>query len=318
MFWFLGLGAFYYFLHAKLEILFESRIKLLIASFVLLIAVFLPIIGPEIAGVHRWVSLGFIRFQPSEIVKILYTIYLAAWLAVKGKDIDEPAKTLMPFVVVLFGLIGLIMLQPDMGTALVLISIAMTVYFVARVNILQYLALMIVGLLMLLMLIFSAPYRLQRLTVFLDQNSSQSDRLGAAYHGRQAQIAIGTGGWWGVGFGQGTSKYSFLPESHNDSIFAVVAEEMGFIRTSLFLMLYMYLLYRGYLVVKLANSRFVQLLATGIVAAIASQLLINIGGMLGLLPLTGVPLPLISYGGTSLVVTMSLLGLLTNLSREKI
>jgi len=317
-FWILGLVAFYYFLHIKLENLFESKTKFLYISLILLIVVFIPIIGPQIAGVHRWVDLGFIRFQPSEIVKLLFTIYLAAWLAKKGSDIDDPVKTLVPFIVVLLAIVGLIMLQPDMGTALVIISTAMVVYFLAKVNILQYVALVIVGLLLLLILIYAAPYRLQRLTVFLGQNTSQTDRLGAAYHGRQAQIAIGSGGWWGVGFGQGTSKYSFLPESHNDSIFAVVAEELGFIRTAMFLTIYFYLLFRGYLIVRAANSRFVQLLSAGIVTAIASQLLINIGGMLGLLPLTGVPLPLISYGGTSLTITMAMLGLLTNLSREKI
>ena len=314
--WIIGVGAFFYFLKTPLEPLYANRSRFLIAAIVLLILVFLPIIGPKVAGVHRWVNIGFLRFQPSEVAKLLLTLYFAGWLSAKGKEIQSPVKTLLPFICVLGLIVGLIMLQPDMGTALVIITIGMTVLFVANANLWQYISLILAGIFLLVLVIYAAPYRLQRLTSFINKGGSSQDKLGNSYHSNQAQIAIGNGGLWGVGFGQGVSKYSFLPESHNDSIFAVIAEELGFVRSMLLLLAYFYLAWRGFLIARGANSRFVQLLATGITTAIFGQMLINIGGMLGVLPLTGVPLPLISYGGTSLIVTMAMLGLLSNISRE--
>ncbi|MEK7535299.1 MAG: putative lipid II flippase FtsW [Patescibacteria group bacterium] len=314
--WIIGAGVFFYFMKVPLEKLYQRRNLFLIISLVLLLLVFFPIIGPKIAGVHRWIDIGFLRFQPAEVVKLLLILYFAGNLAAKERDIESPLKTLMPFVCVLSLVVGLIILQPDMGTALVIIIASLTILFIAQANIWQYGALLIVGLMALLLIIYIAPYRASRLTAFLNQNTSQEDRLGSAYHGTQAQIAIGTGGIWGVGFGQGTSKYSFLPESHNDSIFAVIAEELGFVRTMLVLLAYFYLAWRGYLITLAANSRYVKLLAASVTTAIIGQMIINIGGMLGVLPLTGVPLPLISYGGTSLLVSMALLGILTNTSRE--
>ncbi|MEK7171037.1 MAG: putative lipid II flippase FtsW [Patescibacteria group bacterium] len=316
IYWLMGVGAFFYFLRVSPDELYENRTRFLVISLVLLVLVFLPVIGPKVAGVHRWIDLGFFRFQPSEIAKLLLTIYFAGWLAAKGKAVDDPLKTLFPYTFLLVLITGLIMLQPDMGTALVIILTALTILFVAGANVWQYSALLVVAVAGLLVFIYAAPYRLQRLTTFLDKDTTQIEKLGTAYHGNQAQIAIGTGGLWGVGFGRGVSKNSFLPQSHNDSIFAVIAEELGFIRVMMVVMAYFFLSWRGYLIAKTANSRFVQLLAIGITVAITGQMLINISGMLGILPLTGVPLPLISFGGTSLIVTMAMLGLLTNISRE--
>ena len=314
--WIIGAGVFFYFMKVPLENLYHYRNVFLIISLILLTLVFFPIIGPKIAGVHRWIDIGILRFQPAEVVKLLLILYFAGNLAAKERDVQDPIKTLLPFVCVLGVVVGLIMLQPDMGTALVIIATTLTILFIAEANIWQYIALLIVGVLLLLLIIYQAPYRASRLTAFLNKNSSQQDKLGSAYHGNQAQIAIGTGGLWGVGFGQGVSKYSFLPESHNDSIFAVIAEELGYIRTMIVVLAYFYLAWRGYLITRASNSRYVKLLAAGVTTAIIGQMLINVGGMLGVLPLTGVPLPLISYGGTSLLVSMALLGVLTNASRE--
>jgi len=316
--WLIGVGTFFYFLRVPLEPLYANRARFLSIALILLVLVFFPVIGPKIAGVHRWINIGFLRFQPSEVAKLLLTVYFAGWLSAKDKDIQDPFKTLIPFICVLGLVVGLIMLQPDMGTALVIITIALTVLFIAKASLWQYIALILVGVMLLVLIIYAAPYRLSRLTSFINKNGSSQDKLGTAYHSNQAQIAIGNGGLWGVGFGQGISKYSFLPESHNDSIFAVIAEELGFVRSLIVLTAYFYLAWRGFIITKTANSRFVQLLAAGITTAIFGQMLINIGGMLGMLPLTGVPLPLISYGGTSLIVTMSMLGLLTNISRETV
>ncbi|MCR4307465.1 MAG: putative lipid II flippase FtsW, partial [Candidatus Berkelbacteria bacterium] len=294
--WIIGAGVFFYFMKVPLDGLYHNRNLFLISALILLALVFFPIIGPKIAGVHRWIDIGFLRFQPAEVVKLLLILYFAGNLAAKERDVQDPIKTLIPFICVLGLVVGLIMLQPDMGTALVIIISSLTILFIAEANIWQYVALIIVGALLLLVVIYKAPYRASRLTAFLNKNSSQQDKLGSAYHGNQAQIAIGTGGLWGVGFGQGVSKYSFLPESHNDSIFAVIAEELGFIRTMIVVLAYFYLAWRGYLITRAANSRYVKLITAGITTAIIGQMLINVGGMLGVLPLTGVPLPLISYG----------------------
>jgi len=314
--WIIGAGVFFYFMKVSLENLYHYRNVFLIISLILLTLVFFPIIGPKIAGVHRWIDIGILRFQPAEVVKLLLILYFAGNLAAKERDVQDPIKTLLPFVCVLGLVVGLIILQPDMGTALVIIASTLTILFIAEANIWQYIALLIVGVLLLLLIIYQAPYRVSRFTAFLNKNTSQQDKLGSAYHGNQAQIAIGTGGLWGVGFGQGVSKYSFLPESHNDSIFAVIAEELGYIRTMIVVLAFFYLAWRGYLITRASNSRYVKLLAAGVTTAIIGQMLINVGGMLGVLPLTGVPLPLISYGGTSLLVSMALLGVLTNVSRE--
>lgn len=314
--WVLGVGAFFYFLQVPIEVLYHNRTKFVITTLVLLLLVFVPIIGPEIAGVHRWVNLGFFQLQSAEVAKLFLTIYFASWLAEKGDNVQDPIKGLVPFITLLVLVVGLVMLQPDLGTTLVLIIIAMTIFFVAQANLWQYGALVIAGFLAILLLIHGAGYRSERLNAFLHRGTEQSDTQGSAYHSHQALIAIGSGGLWGVGFGQGISKHSYLPQSHTDSIFAVIAEELGFIRTMLVVAAYFYLTWRGYLIAKRANSRFVQYLATGITVSILAQALINIGGMLNLIPLTGVPLPLISYGGSSLIITMASLGLLTNISKE--
>lgn len=314
--WILGVGAFFFFLRVPLESLYQHRLNFFFATLALLVLVFFPIIGPEIAGVHRWVDLGIFRLQSSEVAKLFLTIYFAAWLAQKGEAVQDPIKGLLPFMISLALVVGLIMLQPDLGTALIIITIAMTIFFVARANIWQYSALVVAGLAMILVLIYVSSYRSERLQAFIHRDTEHSDVQGSAYHSNQALIAIGSGGLWGVGFGQGLSKHSYLPQSHTDSIFAVIAEELGFVRTSLMLFAYFYLAWRGYVIAKGANSLFVRYLASGITVSILAQALINIGGMLNIIPLTGVPLPLISYGGSSLIITMASLGLLTNISRE--
>jgi len=314
LWWLGGVIAFFYFLKLPLESLYENRLNFLFASLILLVLVFVPILGPEIAGVHRWISLGFLQFQPAEIVKLLLIIYLAGWFAAKGELIEHPVKGTLPFLAVLALVTGLIVIEPDMGTAFVIILSAMVMFFVANANIWQYAALVVLGAIAVILLIYAAPYRAARLTGFLDRENQQQE---SGYHVNQALIAIGSGGLWGVGFGQGTSKYAYLPESHTDSIFAVIGEELGFVRGSLVVLAYFYLLWRGFVIARYSNSRFVQLLVVGLTTTIVSQAVINISGMLGLIPLTGVPLPLVSYGGSSLVVTMAMLGLLTNASRER-
>lgn len=312
--WIIGMAGFFYFLRVPLEKLYAQRSVYLMVTLVMLVSVL--VFGPRIASVHRWIDLGFFRFQPAEFAKLFLIIYFAGWFAAKGDAVASLKRGLLPFLAILGAVAGLIILEPDMGTMVVVAVLSMTMFFVARANLWQYAGVVVLAILTLLLLIKAAPYRLERFTNFLDQNSQVQDRLGAAYHNQQAQIAIGSGGWWGVGFGQGTSKHAYLPQSHTDSIFAVIAEELGFVRTSLIIAAYVYIAWRGYLVVRRANSRFVMILSAGLTMAIIAQALINIGGMLHIIPFTGVPLPFISYGGSSMIVSLSMLGLLTNASRE--
>lgn len=316
--WVLGIGAFLFFLRVPLDQLFENRGRLLWITVIALMLVFVPVIGPRIAGVHRWINLGIFQFQPAEMAKLFMIIFFAGFFATRSALMDEPKKVLLPFILIL-GLIALlVMLEPDLGTTFIILLTSMVVFFVARANLIQYIALCLAGIVLLIGLIFSAPYRAERLSAFIGKVNNTADNLDEAYHTHQALIAVGSGGMWGVGFGQGTSKYSYLPQAHTDSIFAVIAEELGFIRTSVILLAYLYLGWRGFSVARRANSRFVQLLATGISTMFVAQALVNIAGILSVLPLTGVPLPLISYGGSSLIVSLAALGLLTNLSRETV
>lgn len=314
--WVIGAGVFFYLLKLPIERLYEKRSVLLSVTLVLLFLVFMPVIGPRIANVHRWINLGIFQLQSAEVAKLLLLIYFSAWFAARGEQIKDPFKTLIPFMLLLGLVTGLIILEPDMGTALVIVMMAMSLFFVARANLIQYLSLFLIGILLLVTLIYAAPYRAQRITSFISKSDSSHDVLGAGYHTQQALIAIGSGGLWGKGFGQGTSKYAYLPQAHTDSIFAVIAEELGFIRSTLILLAYIFLGWRSYTIATTANSRFVQLLSVGIGVLFISQMLLNVGGMLNVIPLTGVPLPFISYGGSSLIVSMALLGLLTNISRE--
>lgn len=314
--WFIGVGAFLYFLRIPLEVLYENRSRLLWITIIGLLLVFVPIIGPKIAGVHRWINLGFFQFQPAEMAKLLMIIFFSAFFASRTHHMTEPRRVLVPFIIVVAVVTLLVMAEPDLGTTFVILIAAMTVFFAAKAQLLQFFALCIAGLVLLLGLVFAAPYRVQRLTSFLNKATNTADTLNEAYHTHQALIAIGSGGLWGVGFGQGTSKYSYLPQAHTDSIFAVIAEELGFVRTSLIPLAYLYLCWRGFLVARRANSRFAQLLAVGISTIFIAQALVNIAGMLSVLPLTGVPLPFVSYGGSSLIISLAALGLLTNVSRE--
>lgn len=314
VFWFLGMGAFFYFLRVPLDRLYANRSRYLIATLILLTLVL--IIGPKIAGVHRWINLGFFQFQPSEFAKLFLTIYLAGWFAAKGDSIKSLTQSLLPFLGILGVVGGLVILEKDMGTMMIITLLALTVFFVAKASWWQFGVVLAVMVVAGVLLIFAAPYRTARLTAFLHKDATAGDNLDAAYHNQQALIAIGSGGPLGVGFGQGVSKYAYLPQAYTDSIFAVIAEELGFVRASLVILAFIYLSWRGFVVAQRANSQFVQLLAAGISTVLIVQALINIGGMLGVIPLTGVPLPFVSYGGSSLIVSMSLLGLLTNASRE--
>ena len=318
LFWLLGVGLYFYFLRVPLEKLYQYRWRFLLVTLGLLILVLIPGVALDRANVNRWIGWGAISIQSAEVAKLFLIIFFAGFFAGRGMMMRSPVQTLIPFIFYLAAIVGLVILEPDMGTAIIIILIALAIWFVAGADLWHYGAVLIIGAALMLILVYIAPYRLQRLTVFLNRNPSPAAISREAYHSHQALIAIGTGGWWGVGFGQGVSKYAFLPETHTDSIFAVLAEELGFARSSLVLVAYLIIGFRGFQIAARANSRFVRLIAVGVTVSLTGQALINIGGMLGVLPLTGVPLPFISYGGSSLLVSMASVGLMTNASRETV
>lgn len=277
-----------------------------------LVIVFL---NPACRGVHRCIDLGPIHFQPAEFVKVGFLIYIAAWLTTLGSRLHDLKDGLGSFLVMLGLVGGLIFLEPDMGTAMTLVLSAVILYFLAGAPVHHLAGLFAVGVLAVLLMAGSADYRLERLQTFFA--GAGQDTLGAGYHTNQLANAIGSGGWWGLGLGQGKLKeLGYLPEVHTDSIFAVVVEELGFVRALLVLGVYLVLILRGLQVAKLAPDRFGQLLAAGLTGLIAMQASINLGAMLGLVPLTGIPLPLISYGGSSLVATLFSVGILLSISRQ--
>lgn len=257
----------------------------------------------------RWMSIAGQQFQPSELAKLSLILYLSSWLSTHKL---EKSRTL-PFFFIL-GVVSLLMLmQKDFGTLSVMLGVSATMYIVAGAS---YTNLFIGGSLAAFLFwvaIKLEPYRLQRFTTFLNP---ENDTLGSGYHIRNALIAIGSGGLFGLGFGQSKQKYLYLPEAHTDSIFAIVCEELGFLRAMLIIAVICFIGVRGFRVAKYSTDLYAALLATGITSWIVWQSFINIGAMLSLLPLTGVPLPFISYGGSSLLVLLASTGILINISKH--
>lgn len=285
---------------------FLSPIFLLI-SIALLAMVFIPGLGVTAYGASRWLDFRFFLLQPSELAKLTLVIYLSAWFSAKEKG------RLFAFLLLTGLLLTLIFFQPDMGTAVVLAVAALILYFLSGAPLWHFAAILPAALVSGFILIRTSPYRFQRLLSFLNPDV---DPLGASYHLRQILIALGSGGIWGLGFGQSRQKYAYLPESMTDSIFAIIGEEMGFFRTAILILFFLFFIWRGFKIARQAPDRFGQLLAAGIISWFGIQIFVNLSAMLALIPLTGVPLPFISYGGSSLIVAMSGVGILLNISRQ--
>jgi len=287
----------------------NSKYMLFITIILLLLPVFFG--HKEGSSAARWVGVGIFSFQPSELAKLTMIFYLAGWLSNKQEVNQINRSSLFFFIFV--AVIALIMLiQKDLGTLAVIVGIAGTMFIMSGVSIVQVFAAGGLSAFLLWLAIKIEPYRMSRFTTFLNP---EQDLLGSGYHIRNALIAIGSGGLWGLGFGQSKQKYLYLPEAHTDSIFAIIAEELGFLRTSVVLLLICFIAWRGYLIAKRAPDSFSRLVAVGITTWFIWQSFINIGAMLSILPLTGVPLPFISYGGTSLIILLASSGILINISK---
>ena len=303
-----GLGMLGLFggLFFNLQKLKKLAFPLLLITIIFLILVLIPGVGIKALGAKRWLGLGSFRFQPSELAKFTFILWTAAFLSNKKKT--------LPFLGVLGLLGGLIILQPDLGTTIILVSSGLIIYFASEAPIWEIGILGIFGILGGLGLIFSSPYRKERFLTFLNPGR---DPLGASYHIRQILIALGSGGILGVGLGQSRQKYEYIPMATTDSVFAIIAEEVGFIGAMILVSLFLVFIWRGLKIAKEAPDEFSRLLAVGITSWIGFQALLNFGAMTALIPLTGIPLPFISYGGSSLVLSLLTIGILGNISRYK-
>ena len=280
-------------------------------TFILLISVFLFSKG-EINGAHRWILLLGQTFQPSELAKLTFIIYLSAWLTERKNKMGSLSETFIPYAGVLAVVSVLMLKEPDFGTLSIILAAAIAIYFVAGLTWKQAVIGLMVFALAVTAVSLSSPYRRQRLMTFINPSSDPS---GASYHVKNIAIAVGSGGWRGLGFGESRQKRLFLPEPYTDSIFAVITEELGFVSAEILILVYCFLIYRGYLIAARTPDRFGQLMAVGITTWFAFQAFINLGSMVSLVPLVGVPLPFISYGGTNLVISLAGAGLLLNISR---
>ncbi|CAI8801659.1 stage V sporulation protein E [Brevibacillus sp. BC25] len=270
------------------------------------------IIGIEVNGSKSWLGFGAFGIQPGEFAKLGVVAFLARWLSDNQKQIVLFRKGLMPALGIPVLCFGLIMLQPDLGTGTVLMGTAVVMIFASGARISHFVGLGMIGVVGFIGLVLSAPYRIKRITSFLDP---WSDPLNTGYQIIQSLYAIGPGGLLGLGLGQSRQKHLYLPEPYNDFIFSIVAEELGFIGGTLILLLFLLLLWRGMRTAITAPDLFGSLLALGIIGMIAIQVVINIGVVTGMFPVTGITLPFLSYGGSSLTLMLTGVGVLLNISR---
>ena len=262
---------------------------------------------------HRWIRFGAFSFQPSELAKPAIILFLAFWLENRVKVITDWKHTLMPAALVTLMLTGLIVKQPDLGTGIACVAIAMSMLFVAGMEVKYIGYAVLASILPLYWLLFRVAFRRKRMLAFLDPNA---DPLGTGFHMIQSLIAVSTGGITGQGLMEGKQKLFYLPEPHTDFIFAVTAEELGLLGSVVVVLLFTVFLYRGIRAAVLTADPFGRLLATGITAMVAVQAFFNISVVLGLLPTKGIPLPFISYGGSSLFITLASVGVLLNITQQ--
>lgn len=292
----------------------KASLPILLLGFFLLILVFVPEIGYGRGGASRWIQVADISLQPSEIAKLGFILYLAAWLRHKEKGFRRLNESLLPFLFV-SGLLGIfLIIQPDVGTLGIMMTTGALIYFLSGAPLLHMGIIAGLGSALLLLLLKIAPYRANRITAFFN---SQVDPMGISYQINQALIAIGSGGIFGFGIGHSRQKYSFLPEPISDSIFAIWSEEAGFIGAFILIFLFLIFIWRGFKISLSSSNEFLRLAGAGITTWIGLQAFINIGAISGLMPLTGIPLPFVSYGGTSLIVSFVGVAILLRISKEQ-
>lgn len=309
---FIGLSAMFFIMRSNYQKLRKYDLWFLGISLALLAAVLIPGVGKEILGSRRWIGVGSMSIQPSELVKLAVVLFLASRLSQYSYKIDDFRQGLAPYLG-LMGLIALlIMLQPDLGTTIAVCSTIYIMLYVAGANRWHMGMLAVVGLAAVAVLAIIEPYRMRRITGFLDP---WSDPVGTGFQLLQSLFALGSGGLFGVGLGQSKQKYFYLPEQHTDFIYAILGEEFGMMGTVAIVLLFFVLVWRGVKVAISCTDAFGTLLAVGVTFMIGVQAMINMGVVTGLLPVTGITLPFLSYGGSSLLFTLAGVGILLSVSR---
>lgn len=309
----LGLAAFLYFSRTDYRRWKKYAFGLLVFSVLLLTLVFIPGLTAGYGQSRSWINIFGYSFQPSELVKLCFLLYLAAWLESRKEHLKTIAQGTGPFLIVLGIIAVLMMLQPDFGTLSIIGATSLIVYFIGGGSFRHILVIMLVSAAAFALMLWTNPYQQDR---FRCLNDPEFSRDKACYQVNQSLIAVGSGGLFGRGLGESRQKYMYVPQAVGDSIFAIIAEEAGLIVSAALVALYLGLFYRGYLVAKHAADEFGRILAIGIASWIAIQAFINIGGIINIIPMTGVPLPLVSHGGSSLLAALSALGILVNISKQ--
>jgi cell division protein FtsW len=292
------------------RLLRSLAVPIMAVTILMLLAVL--VVGTEGNGAQRWLGRGPYTIQPAEFAKLAVIIYLAAWLAAKGNSVRSLEEGLLPFVLIIGSVAVLIVLQPNLGTTLIILLVTVTMFYVAGATLLQMAALAATGIASMTILATAAGYRLDRLYSYFD---AEGDPLGRGFQTLQSLIALGNGGLTGLGLGTSRGKFFYIPYSHTDGVFAVLGEEAGVIATSAVVLLFVTLMLRGFAIARKAPDDFGTLVATGITTWIAVQAMLNIGGITRTIPLTGVPLPFLSYGGSALASEMLAMGVLLNITR---
>lgn len=309
----LGLIIGYIFSHLDYHHWKKYAFICLIFSIVLLLLVFIPGLSGGWGSAKSWIKIFGQSLQPSEFVKLFFLLYLAAWLEARENKLSDFYQGIGPFVAVLGVIAFLMILQPDLGTLSIIALVSLMVYFVGGGRTKHILVIMVLGTLAFSVIICLRPYQADRFRCLFNPGFSSND---ICYQVDQSLIAVGSGGWFGRGLGESRQKFMYLPEVSGDSIFPIIAEETGLIFSSLLVLLYIYVFYRGYLIAQYAPDIFGRILSLGIVSWITIQAFFNIGGMINILPMTGVPLPFISSGGTAMMSALIAMGILFNVSKQ--
>ncbi len=308
----IGVGGFWVGYRVPYTFWRKYALYIFIAALLLTLTVFIPGLGFEHGGAKRWISLGFFSFQPVEVLKLAFVIYTAAWLSWMKHRITDPKSSIIPFFVVL-GVVALVLLQqPDTKSLILMFTAGMAMFFVSGIQ-LRYLAgICAIGIIGFLTLVLFKPYLAERVKTFIDPSR---DPTGSSYQIQQSLLAIGSGGFSGRGFGQSIKKFNGLPEPQGDSIFAVIGEEFGFIGTISIIILFLSFALRGLRIANRAPDQFSRLLVTGIVILFIAQSFLNIAALVGVFPLTGVPLVFISHGGSALLFSLAGIGIILQVSK---
>lgn len=298
----------------KIPYLFWKKhaFPLFVGALILMVLVLIPGLSYEHGGARRWIAIGPINFQPAEILKIAFVIYFSAWLSWVRKEVRSFKHSTLPFLIILALMAGLLFLQPDTKSFILMTITGVAMLFISGVPIRYFLILMVVGIVGFAILAMTTPYIQKRIETFIHP---AHDTQGSSYQLKQALIGFGAGGILGQGLGQSVQKFGYLPEPHGDSIFAVIGEEVGFLGTVIFILLYVGFALRGLRISYYSPDHFSRLLVLGLVTLLTFQSFMNIMSLTGLFPLTGVPLVFVSHGGTSLALALFAVGIIVQISQ---